>query len=103
VKNRDATTPLGPWIVDAADIGDPQDLALTTRINGATVQAGSTSDMVFDVAGIIAYLSDFMSLAPGDMILTGTPHGVQFVSHGDEVACEIEKIGCLVNHVEGRQ
>lgn len=99
VKNRDATTPIGPWIVDAADIGDPQGLALSTRVNGTEVQHGSTADMVMTVAELIAYLSDFMTLLPGDMILTGTPHGVHFVNPGDEVVCEIERVGRLVNHL----
>ncbi len=99
VKNRDATTPLGPWIVDAADVGDPQSLAMTTRVNGRQVQYGSTADMILDVAGLIEYLSGFMTLLPGDMILTGTPHGVHFVQPGDEVVSEIEKVGRLVNHV----
>ena len=98
VKNRDATTPLGPFIVDAADVPNPQALRLSTRVNGALVQDGSTADMVFDIATLIAYLSDFMSLKPGDMILTGTPHGVHFVSGGDEVVCEIEQVGRLVNY-----
>ncbi len=98
VKNRDATTPLGPWIVDAADVADPQALALSTTVNGKIVQSGSTADMVFDIAGLIVYLSDFMTLKPGDMILTGTPHGVHFVAGGDEVVCEIESIGRLVNY-----
>jgi len=101
VKNRDATTPLGPWIVDAADVGDPQSLALETRVNGTVVQAGNTSGMVFDVATLIEYLSGFMTLSPGDMILTGTPHGVHFVAGGDEVVCEIAGVGRLVNFVEG--
>ncbi|WP_091743250.1 fumarylacetoacetate hydrolase family protein [Phenylobacterium immobile] len=100
VKNRDATTPIGPWIVDAADVGDPQALALSSSVNGNVVQHGSTADMVFPVAELIAYLSDFMTLMPGDMIMTGTPHGVHFVQGGDEVVCEIEKVGRLVNRVE---
>ena len=99
VKNRDATTPIGPWIVDAADVGDPQALSLSTRVNGVEVQHGSTADMILDVAGLIEYLSDFMTLMPGDMILTGTPHGVHFVAPGDEVVSEIAKVGRLVNHV----
>ena len=99
VKNRDATTPLGPWIVDAVDVGNPQELALETRVNGAVVQAGNTSGMVFSVATLIEYLSGFMTLLPGDMILTGTPHGVHFVAGGDEVVCEIEGVGRLVNYV----
>lgn len=102
VKNQDATTPIGPWIVDAGDIGDPQDLSLTTKVNGETVQHGSTGDMVFPVAELIAFLSDFMTLMPGDMIMTGTPHGVHFVNPGDEVVCSIEGVGTLVNHLEAR-
>lgn len=99
VKNRDATTPLGPWIVDAADISDPQALNLTTRVNGVEVQHGSTSDMILDVAGLVSYLSDFVTLNPGDMILTGTPHGVHFCAAGDEVVCEIDGIGRLHNRL----
>lgn len=103
VKNRDATTPLGPWIVDAAEVGDPQALTLTTTVAGEPVQAGSTADMVFPIAGLIEYLSGFMTLMPGDLILTGTPHGVKFVAAGDEVVCEIEKVGRLINHVEAQR
>lgn len=99
VKNRDATTPIGPWIVDARDVPDPQALRITTRVNGALVQDGTTADMVLDVAGLIAYLSETMTLLPGDMILTGTPQGLHFVDPGDEVVCEIEGVGQLVNHV----
>ncbi len=99
VKNRDATTPLGPWIVDAADVLDPQALTLSTRVNGAEVQHGSTADMILDVAGLIEYLSSFVTLMPGDMILTGTPHGVHFCAPGDEVVCQIEGIGTLTSHL----
>lgn len=99
VKNRDATTPLGPWIVDAADIPNPQALNLSTRVNGVEVQHGSTSDMVLDVAGLVSYLSAFVTLNPGDMILTGTPHGVHFCAVGDEVVCEIDGIGRLHNRL----
>ncbi|MCI4644993.1 MAG: fumarylacetoacetate hydrolase family protein [Hyphomonadaceae bacterium] len=97
VKNRDATTPTGPWIVDAQDIANPMALRLTTRVNGTIVQDGSTADMVFSIAWLIAHLSSFMTLMPGDMILTGTPHGVHFCDPGDRVECEIENIGTLVN------
>lgn len=100
VKNRDRTTPLGPWVVDAADVGDPQVLALSTQVNGETVQHGSTADMVFPVARLIEYLSSFMTLWPGDLILTGTPHGVRFVAAGDEVVCTIEGVGALRNRLE---
>lgn len=70
VKNRDATTPIGPWIVDAADIADPQSLTMITKVNGATVQQGSTADMILGVAGLVSYLSEHTTLMPGDMILT---------------------------------
>lgn len=99
VKNRDATTPIGPWIVDAADIPDPQALALSTAVNGVAVQSGSTADMILDVAGLIEYLSSVTTLMPGDMILTGTPQGVHFCAAGDEVVSTIEGIGHLVNHL----
>jgi len=101
VKNRDATTPLGPWTVDAADIPDPQALKLRTIVNGHVVQEGSTSDMIMTVADLIVYLTQTMTLMPGDMILTGTPQGVHYCAAGDEVVCEIEKIGRLVNHLVG--
>lgn len=100
VKNRDATTPIGPWLVGAADIGDPQKLRLTTKINGAIVQEGTTADMILSVAELIEYLSGIMTLNPGDMILTGTPAGVAFVAPGDQVVCEIENIGRLSNRLE---
>lgn len=99
VKNRDATTPIGPWIVDAAQVPDPQSLAMVTTVNGEVVQQGSTADMILDVAGLVEYLSAILTLSPGDMILTGTPHGVHFVSDGDAVKCEIEGIGALENTI----
>lgn len=99
VKNRDAVTPLGPWVVDAADVPDPQALAMTTTVNGEVVQQGSTADMILSVAGLIEYLSGILTLSPGDMILTGTPHGVKFVSDGDVVTCAIEGIGSLTNTI----
>lgn len=99
VKNRDGCTPLGPWMVDAADVPNPQALELTTRINGQTTQRGTMADMIFDVASLIAYLSSFMTLSPGDVILTGTPEGLADVKAGDTVETEIEGIGCLVNTI----
>ncbi len=99
VKNRDACTPIGPWLVDAADVPDPMSLALSTTVNGKVVQSGNTSDMVNDVAGLIAYLSGFMTLDVGDVILTGTPEGVVDCRVGDEVVTEIEGIGRLVNFI----
>jgi 5-oxopent-3-ene-1,2,5-tricarboxylate decarboxylase / 2-hydroxyhepta-2,4-diene-1,7-dioate isomerase len=97
VKNRDGATVLGPWFVDAADVSDPHALELRTFVNGALVQQGHTSNMVNDIPALIEYLSSFMTLDAGDVILTGTPEGVVNVNVGDEVVCEIDGIGRLIN------
>lgn len=101
VKNRDGGTVLGPWLVDAADVPDPQALALRTLVNGRVTQQGTTAAMVHSVAELIEYLSAFMTLSPGDVILTGTPEGVVNVEVGDEVVTEIDGIGRLVNTLVG--
>lgn len=101
VKNRDGATVLGPWLVPAASIPDPQALALRTVVNGKVTQQGTTANMINDVASLIEYLSDFMTLMPGDVILTGTPDGVINVDAGDVVATEIEGLGSLRNTVAG--
>lgn len=97
VKNRDGGTVLGPWLVSADEVPDPQALALSTTVNGRVVQQGHTSNMIHTVAALIEYLSDFMTLDAGDVILTGTPEGTVNCNAGDEVACTIEGIGRLVN------
>jgi len=101
VKNRDTCTVLGPWLVDAADVPDPHALALRTWVNGQITQQGNTRDMISDIPALIEYLSSFMTLAPGDVILTGTPDGVVNVNVGDEVVTEIDGIGRLVNTIVG--
>ena len=101
VKNRDTCTPIGPWLVDAADVADPTNLELRTTVNGVQTQQGNTRDMVFDIPFLIEYLSGFMTLSPGDILLTGTPEGVVDVKPGDEVVTEIEGIGRLVNTIVG--
>jgi len=101
VKNRDTCTVLGPWLVDAADIPDPQQLALRTLVNDKVTQQGNTRDMIADIPALIEYLSSFMTLAAGDVILTGTPDGVVNVNVGDEVITEIDGIGRLVNTIVG--
>ncbi len=101
VKNRDTCTPLGPWLVDATDIPDPMALVLTTTVNGAVTQSGNTRDMIFDVAFLIEYFSSFMTLQPGDLILTGTPDGVVDCQPGDVVITEIERLGALYNTIKG--
>lgn len=100
VKNRDATTPLGPFLVDAADVPDPMALALRTTVNGQVTQSGNTKDMIFDIPFLIEYFSSFMTLQPGDLILTGTPDGVVDCRPGDRVVTEIEGVGALTNTIE---
>ncbi|MBU2410546.1 MAG: fumarylacetoacetate hydrolase family protein [Gammaproteobacteria bacterium] len=101
VKNRDTCTPIGPWLVDAADIDDPMALALQTTVNGKITQSGNTKDMIFDAPFLIEYFSSFMTLSPGDLILTGTPDGVVDCQPGDVIVTEIERIGALVNTIRG--
>jgi 2,4-diketo-3-deoxy-L-fuconate hydrolase len=108
-KNFDTHLPLGPWIVTKDEIPDPQVLRLVTRVNGATKQDSNTKHMVFPVARIIAELSAGLTLHPGDVIMTGTPEGVgmgrtppEWLKPGDIVELEIERIGVLRNHIEGR-
>jgi 5-oxopent-3-ene-1,2,5-tricarboxylate decarboxylase/2-hydroxyhepta-2,4-diene-1,7-dioate isomerase len=101
VKNRDTCTPIGPWMTDAKDVSDPMNLTLRTYVNGKMTQEGTTADMIFDIPDLIEYLSGFMTLNTGDMILTGTPKGSVDTAVGDEVATEIEGIGRLVNTIVG--
>ncbi len=102
VKNRDGCTPVGPWFVDASDIADPMNLRLRAWVNGELKQDGNTRDMVHDIPALIAHLSSFMTLSPGDLILTGTPDGVADCKVGDEVITEIGGIGRLVNTIVGQ-
>ena len=99
VKNRDTCTPIGPWLVDAADVPDPMNLALNTTVNGTVTQQGHTRDMIFDVPTLIEYFSNFMTLHPGDLILTGTPDGVVDCKPGDVVVTSIEGLGSLENTI----
>jgi 2-keto-4-pentenoate hydratase/2-oxohepta-3-ene-1,7-dioic acid hydratase in catechol pathway len=105
-KSFDTHCPLGPWIVTADEIPDPQVLAISSRINGETKQSSNTRYMVFTVARIIAELSAGMALEAGDVILTGTPSGVgfarkppEFLKPGDVMEMEVEGIGVLRNPV----
>jgi 2-keto-4-pentenoate hydratase/2-oxohepta-3-ene-1,7-dioic acid hydratase in catechol pathway len=105
-KSFDTFAPLGPRIVTRDEIPDPQTLRIRTIINGETLQDANTSDMIFDVAALIEFLSGSTTLLPGTVILTGTPHGVgaarkppRFLAPGDDVTVEIESIGALHNPV----
>lgn len=105
-KSFDTHGPIGPWIVTADEIGDPQDLDLRCFVNGQLRQSSNTSQMVHDIRAQIAYLSTAFTLEPGDLIATGTPEGVgaamtppSFLQPGDVVRCEIEKIGSIENKV----
>ena len=98
-KNRDGATVLGPWFVDAEDVAQPANLDMRTFVNGTLTQQGNTRDLIFDIPYLIEYLSSFMTLNPGDVILTGTPEGVVNVVPGDEVICEIDGLGRLANTI----
>lgn len=105
-KALDTFGPIGPWIVTADELPDPQVLGVSLTLNGQTMQRGNTADMIFPVARLVAYLSRFMTLEPGDVIATGTPAGVGtarrppvFLQPGDVVVIEVEGIGRLENPV----
>lgn len=105
-KNFDRSGSFGPWMVTADAIPEPAALTLRTRLNGEVVQEASTSDLVFDVPALIAYVSTFTTLEPGDVIATGTPSGVgdrrsppRYLEPGDVVEVEISGIGALRNPV----
>ncbi|HEX9269417.1 MAG TPA: fumarylacetoacetate hydrolase family protein [Candidatus Limnocylindria bacterium] len=106
-KNFDGHLPLGPWIVTADEIPDPQALRITSRVNGVTKQDSNTTHMVFTIRRIISELSAGMALQAGDIIMTGTPAGVgmgrtppEWLVPGDVMEMEIERIGVLRNRVE---
>ena len=95
-KGFDTSCPIGPWIVPGLDV---EDLAVRSRVDGEARQDGRTSQMVFDVAHLISYISEAFTLLPGDIILTGTPAGVGPIEHGQVVEVEVEEIGVLRNPV----
>jgi 2-keto-4-pentenoate hydratase/2-oxohepta-3-ene-1,7-dioic acid hydratase in catechol pathway len=105
-KSLDTFCPIGPSLVPASEIPDPQALQLRTILNGEVVQEAPTSSMIFSVAQIVAFISEAITLEPGDLILTGTPAGVGIfrdpellLQPGDEVTVEIEGLGTLTNPV----
>lgn len=109
-KNFVATGGFGPWLVSSDEIPDPSRLTVRTRLNGTEVQHGTTDDLIFSVPWIIAYVSSFTQLLPGDVIATGTPHGVGFarkpplwMKPGDVVEVEISGVGVLRNNIVAEQ
>lgn len=107
-KSFDTHGPIGPWIITADEVPDPQALDLRCYVNGNLRQSSNTRHMVHSIAAQIAYLSAAFTLEPGDLIATGTPEGVgvgmepqQFLQPGDVVRCEVEGIGAIENRVAG--
>ncbi len=105
-KTLDRSTPIGPWVVTADEVDDPCDLSIRSFVNGEKRQDASTSQFIFDIPFLIAFISELITLEPGDIILTGTPEGVafgmdmpKFLDEGDTVAVEIEEIGKLENSI----
>ena len=105
-KNFDATGGFGPYLVTKDEVGPPEDLHLTTRLNGQIVQEACSQQMIFSIAEIIEYISTFTTLRAGDVIATGTPGGVGalrdpplFMKSGDRVEVEVSRVGLLSNPV----
>lgn len=109
-KTCDGFGPIGPYLVTADEVGDPNNLDIKCIVNGEVRQHSNTADMIFNVEEIVSYTSQHMTLVPGDIIFTGTPAGVVmgypvdqqvFLQHGDQVTIEIEKLGSLTNRMVG--
>jgi 2-keto-4-pentenoate hydratase/2-oxohepta-3-ene-1,7-dioic acid hydratase in catechol pathway len=105
-KSADTFAPIGPWLVTADEVGDPQALEVWTTVNGEPRQRGHTKDMIFSVRTLVAYVSQFMSLRAGDLISTGTPAGVahgmkppRYLQPGDVVEMGITKLGVQKNRI----
>ncbi|NHN29105.1 fumarylacetoacetate hydrolase family protein [Paenibacillus agricola] len=111
-KSLDGFSPLGPYLVTADEVGDPNNLGIRTLVNGEQRQNSNTSDMIFHCDEIVSYISQHMTLVPGDIILTGTPEGVVlglpvdqqvYLKDGDVVTIEVEKLGSLTNRMVAEQ
>lgn len=107
-KSCDGFSPLGPYLVTADEVGNPNQLAIRSVVNGDVRQNSNTADMIFYCDEIVSYISDYMTLVPGDIILTGTPEGVVlglppekrvYLQDGDVVTIEIEKLGAITNRL----
>ncbi len=97
-KSSDGFCPVGPWL--ETDL-DPSQLSVQTRLNGEIKQDGNTRDFIFDIPKVLSYISSFMTLEPGDLVLTGTPDGVGPMQIGDIIEITVEGIGTLKNLIEG--
>jgi 2-keto-4-pentenoate hydratase/2-oxohepta-3-ene-1,7-dioic acid hydratase in catechol pathway len=106
-KGHDTFCPVGPWLVTPDELGDPQDLAMSLDVNGERMQTGNTRTMIFNVKQIISYLSQYVTLFPGDLIITGTPPGVGegkkpdaiYLKAGDEMTLSIDGLGVQTQKV----
>lgn len=105
-KSLDGTCPIGPWIVSSDEIADPQDLDISCRLNGETMQSSNTRHMIFPIARVLAELSKGLTLLPGDLVLTGTPEGVGFsrvppifLRPGDVLESSVDGIGTIRNPI----
>jgi 2-keto-4-pentenoate hydratase/2-oxohepta-3-ene-1,7-dioic acid hydratase in catechol pathway len=105
-KGMDGFCPIGPWIVTAEEVGEPWMLDVKCWLNGEEVQHGNTRDLIFSVASLIAFLSGYMTLEPGDVIATGTPAGVghfrdppRYLKPGDKLRLEVERVGVLEHSI----
>jgi len=103
-KSLDTFCPLGPWLVTRDEVPDPGRLAIACRLNGQSVQDSSTADMIFDIPTLVEFITRAITLLPGDVILTGTPHGTggfrrppRFLKDGDVVEVEVQRVGLLRN------
>ncbi|WP_306366689.1 fumarylacetoacetate hydrolase family protein [Nocardiopsis sp. CC223A] len=101
-KGFDSFCPIGPWITTGLSIDEAQDLAVTTTVDGEVRQSGRTSQFIHDIPGMISYVTSFMTLLPGDVLLTGTPAGVGPLRVGQEVAVTVERLGTISNRVVAR-
>lgn len=106
-KSADGFCPVGPWVVTADEVPDPQTLRLRCSVNGRLRQDSTTADMIFSVAQIISYISQAVTLSPGDLVCTGTPGGVgagmhppRYLEPGDVVRVEIDRLGAVENTIE---
>lgn len=106
-KSLDHTTPVGPWVVTKEEVDNPHELAIRSYVNGEVRQSSNTAHLIFDIPFLINFISEIMTLEPGDIILTGTPHGVGLamepsglLQEGDRVKLEVEGIGTMENQVK---